>query len=35
MQTLQEIPDKMVVCQTSPEEFEDRIIFMSVFNDID
>ena len=29
-----EMQDKMAVCQTSPEEFEDRIIFMSTFNDI-
>ena len=34
MQILQEIQDNMAACQTSPEEFEDRIIFMSMFNDI-
>ena len=25
----------MAVCQTSPKEFEDRLIFMSMFNYID
>ena len=37
MQTLQipeEIQDRMAVRQPSPENFEDRIIFMSLFNDI-
>ena len=35
LQILQVIQDNMAACQTSPEEFEDRIIFMSMFNDID
>ena len=35
LQILQEIQDNKAACQTSPEEFEDRIIFMSMFNDID
>ena len=34
LQILQDVQDKMEACQTSREEFEDRIIFMSVFNDI-
>ena len=35
LQFLQEIQHKMAVCQTSPKEFEDRLIFMSMFNYID
>ena len=35
LEILQEIQDRMTVCQTSPEEFEDRIIFMSMFTDTD
>ena len=34
LQILQEIQDNMAACQTSPGEFEDRIIFMSMLNDI-
>ena len=32
---LEEIQTRMTTCGIKPEEFEDRIIFMSVFNDID
>ena len=32
---IKEIQDRITVSQTSSEEFEDRIIFMSIFNDID
>ena len=35
LQILQKIQDKLEACQTSPEKFEDRIIFMPMFNDID
>ena len=35
LQILKEIHVRMTVRQTSPEEFEDRIIVMSMFNDID
>ena len=35
LQILQEIQVRMAVRQTRPEEFEDRIILLSVFNDID
>ena len=35
LQILKEVQDRMAVRQTSPEEFEDRIVFMSMFNDID
>ena len=35
LQILQVIQDNMAVCQTSPKEFEDRLIFMSMFNYID
>ena len=34
-QILKEIQDRVAVRQTCPEELEDRIIFMSMFNDID
>ena len=35
MEILLEIQTKMSVRRTRPEEFEERIIFMSIFNDID
>ena len=35
LQILKEIEEIMTGLQTIPEEFEDRIIFMSMFNDID
>ena len=35
LHTLQKIQDKLEAHQTSPEELEERIIFMSMFNDID
>ena len=35
MQLLKEIQIKMVTRGIRPEEFEDRIIFMSMFSDID
>ena len=35
LQILQEIQHRMEVCQTSPKEFEDRLIFRSMFNNID
>ena len=35
LQIHQMIQDKREACQTSPEESKDRIIFMSMFNDID
>ena len=35
LQILQKIQEKLNACQTRPEEFEDRTIFMSMFNDID
>ncbi len=35
LQILQKIQDKLDTCSTSPEEFEDRIICMSMCNDID
>ena len=34
MEILKEVQGRMSVCQTSPEEFEYRIICMSMFNDI-
>ena len=34
LQILQKIQDKLEACQTSPDEFIDRAIFMSLFNDI-
>ena len=35
LQILQKIQEHLNVCQTRPEKFEDRIIFLSIFNDID
>ena len=35
LQILEQIQEKLDICQTSPETFEDRIIFMSMFNEID
>ena len=35
LQIFQKIAEKLDACQTSPEEFEDRIVFMTLFNDID
>ena len=35
LQILKEIQDWMTFCQRSPEEFEDRIIFMFMVDDID
>ena len=35
LQILKEIKNKMEACQAGPEHFEDRIIFMPMFNDID
>ena len=35
LQILQKIQDKLDARQTSPEEFEDRIVFMSMFNAVD
>ena len=35
LQILKEIQDKLEAHQTSPEEFEDGLVFMSTVNDID
>ena len=35
LQILRKIQENLEVCQTRPQKFEDRIKYMSMFNDID